>query len=78
MQHCIGKIHFNVAVIFLGQHYTGKNVAHEAAKNIAQEKILCSVVLILLGQNSTGKTLCNVVLEAADNNAQGKSFSMLS
>ena len=32
------------------------------------KKILCNVVLILLRQQCTGKTLCNVVLEALSNN----------
>ena len=42
----------------MGQHYTG-NVGQEAPGNIEQKKFLCSVVLILLRQYYTGKTLCN-------------------
>ena len=71
------KILFNVVLILLGQHCTGKiyvqccprgsrqysagkklvrwcNV-QEAPDNIAQEKILFNVVLILLGQHCIGK-----------------------
>ena len=42
------------------------NVASEAP-DFAQEKILCSVSLILLGQHCIGQTLCNVVWVALDN-----------
>ena len=41
-------------------------VAQEAPDNIVQEKIFCSVVLVLLEQHCTGKTLWNVVFEAPD------------
>ena len=43
----------------------------ESTDNIPQEKILCNVVLILLGQYCTGKT-CNIVWEAPDNIVQEK------
>ena len=49
-----------------------------APGNITQEKILCNVVLILLGQHCTGKTLSSVVPEAPDNIAQEKIQAMLS
>ena len=42
------------------------NVA-SGAPDFAQEKILCSVSLILLGQHCIGQTLCNVVWVALDN-----------
>ena len=42
------------------------------------EKILYILVLILLGQNYTGKIPCYVALETSDNIAQEKSFLMLS
>ena len=45
---------------------------------IAQEKILFNDVLIFLGQHCIGKSLCNVVLEAAENITQQKLCSMLS
>ena len=48
------------------------NVGEEAPCNIEQEKVLCSVVLIRLGQHCTRKTLCNIALEAPDNIAQEK------
>ena len=54
------------------------NVAQEVPDNTVQEKIFCSDVLILLGQQCFGKTLCNVDLEAPDNIPQEKSFSILS
>ena len=41
-------------------------------------KILRNVVLILLGQHCTGKTLCNVVPEAPNNIAQEKIEAMSS
>ena len=43
-----------------------------APDNIAQEKILFNVVLILFGEHCTGKTLCNVVQLAPDNIAPEK------
>ena len=49
-------------------------VAQEASDNIVQEKILCSVVLVLLEQHCTGKTLWNVVFEAPDKLAQENIF----
>ena len=62
----------------MAQIKTLRNVGQEAPCNIEQEKVPCSVVLIRLGQHCTRKTLCNVVLEAPDNIAQAKSFSLLS
>ena len=50
----------------IAQLETVCNVASEAP-DFAQEKILCSVSLILLGQHCTGQTLCNVVWVALDN-----------
>ena len=52
--------------------------AKKAPGNIAWKKILCSVVLILLGQHCAGKSLCNVVLEAPNNIAKENNQSMLS
>ena len=52
------KIVFNVALIFLGQHCTGKtlyNVVQKPPGNIRPKKILFNVALILLGQHCTGK-----------------------
>ena len=48
------------------------NIVQEAPENIAQEKILINVALILLGQYWTGKNLCNVVHEGPDNTAHEK------
>ena len=48
------------------------NVVQEPPDNIAQEKSMCSVVLILLRQHCTGKILCNVVLETPGNIAEDK------
>ena len=47
--------------------------AQKAPDNIVQEQILCSVVLMLLGQqHCTGKCLCNTVLKVQDNIAEEK------
>ena len=54
------------------------NVVQEAPDNMAQEKVLCSVVLILLAQHCTGETLFNVILDAPDILHNKKSFSILS
>ena len=43
------------------------NVILEAPKNNAQKKILFDVVLILLGQHSTGKNLMQVAQETPGN-----------
>ena len=43
------------------------NVILEAPKNNAQKKILFDVVLILLGQHSTGKNLMQVAWETPGN-----------
>ena len=48
------------------------NVVQEAPENIAQEKIMFNVVLILLEQHCRGKSLCNVIQEAPDNIAHEK------
>ena len=48
------------------------NVVQEAPENIAQEKIMFNVVLILLEQHCRGKNLCNVIQEAPDNIAHEK------
>ena len=48
------------------------NVVQEVPDNITQVKILFNVVLILLGQNCTGKTLSNVVQETLNNISQVK------
>ena len=44
---------FNVILILLGEHCTGKkslyNFVWEVPDKIAQEKVLCGVVLVLLG-----------------------------
>ena len=48
------------------------NVVQEPPDNIAQEKSMCSVVLILLWQHCTGKILRNVVLETPGNIAEDK------
>ena len=84
----------NVASKELRQNWTGKdnitpartlcNIVREVPNNIAHEKFLCNVVLILLGQHCnvvlilrqhcTEETLCNVVLVDPDNIAQEKTI----
>ena len=54
------KILFNVVLILLGQHCTGKNLVQCCPRSFRQHctgKILFNVVLILLGQHCTDKYL---------------------
>ena len=48
------------------------NVVQLVLDNMAQEKVLFNIVLILLEQHCTGKTLCNIVQEPPDNLTQEK------
>ena len=59
----------------MGQHCTGQNSMQccpKVSRQFFTAKILFNVVLILMGQHCTQKTLCNVVPEALDNIAQEK------
>ena len=56
---------------------TLRNVAQKAPDNILQKIILRIVVLILLDNIAQVNTVCNVVLETQDSNAQGKFCSVL-
>ena len=48
------------------------NVVQESPDNIAQEKILINVVLILLGQHSTGKNLVQCCRRGCRQHGTGK------
>ena len=63
------KFLVNVVLILLGQHC---NVVWEAPDNIAQERILCINVLILLEQYCAGNILYNVVPGVPNNIAPEK------
>ena len=69
-------------LILLGQHHTGQipfTMFSEKFQTILQrKKILRNVVVVLLGQHRTGKTLCNVIRNVPDNIAQEKPSAMLS
>ena len=75
------KILFNVVLIFLGQHCTGKtlcNIAQEASGNIAQEKIFFNDALKYSRVNiAQVDTLYDVALEAPDKNALEKYCLMM-
>ena len=73
-QHCTGNILFNVVLILLGQHCTGKNLVRFCPRRSKQHcmgKIMLNVVVILLGQHCTGK---NFVQEATDYNITKEKF----
>ena len=71
----------NIVLILLREHYPGKNSMQCCRKGSRKHcigKILCNVVLILLGHHSIRNTLCNVVPESPNNIAQKEIQAMLS
>ena len=74
-QYCTGKKSCSMLPQFswgnIAQINTLDNVVLEAPDNIAQEKILFNVVLILLGQDCTGKSLVRFCPRASRQHCTG-------
>ena len=80
-QHCTGKNHVQCCLNILGTTLYRKNnfcsVVQMAPDNIAIEKILFSVAVILLGQHCTGKP-CAILAKRLQTTLHRKNLSALS
>ena len=80
VQYCLiaqEKIQFNVALILLGQHCTGKSFVQCCSRAFRKDctgKILFNVVLILLEEQCTGKNLVQCCPRGSREHCMGKTL----